>query len=831
MDRHGVMRRLAFLGFISMSFLMAGTQAQAKKAVKSYTIGPKAAPLEKETKKKKTYNKKTRQYYVIQSYLNKLGEKGGTLKLKKGTYKIPRTLYVPSDVSIQLKSGAKLVKTEDTGTKKLKSTKFLFQLISEKKATNGKLVGGYRASQNVSIKGSTDSEISLGKVKGATAVYAGHANTVTIEKIKFTNRQGGSYIWVEGSKNVSIQKCDFQKAVSVSGLENQMAVRLEVINSEINDFSGLWSRLDNTVNKNIIIEDNQFSGNEIGVGSAKYASTDASPLYQTKVQVKNNTFTDIKNYDIYAMVWKTPDISANVMSRSSKGPRSICPVYGLGVDEPAISSNTISGCQYAVQFVTALNEGSGSSLPSVVSQIGEESLKSMDTNTVSDAEHYYVAMDGSRLFYFQDKRDNKFTIRTDSIPYREKYMDYVNYNSKKYYYIFLSYMEQLEYAGGGTITVEAGEYPVTNNICIPSNVTLKLKDGVTFKKAGTTVYDICYAKTIFTIVPPSKDNTVKTVTGYNGSHDVKIQGSGTVVMDCDNVLNAMAIVMGHTKNVTISGITFRNEYGCHFIELNSSKNAVVEKCHFENFKPVDGKSHKECINIDGTDNYIEGFNYDWSAHDKTTCQDVFIRNNTFKNITTAVGSHTYFADGETQKYQTNIQIYDNEVTDTYNAAFRVLNWKDFVIRDNTIKNIHALADTSTGVSDEDSNYVAMLLRGAVNPTVTQNTFENLTYYPIRVIMTTQPNTETAVKGGYPPTVSQISDENWAAMLDNELVNVAKPKYKAIIVRETDDQKDSKAEKKKFAAGGESSDEGSSGPDDEPEEGEDESDEEMTDTTD
>ena len=71
--------------------------------------------------------------------MRRLSTTGGTLKLKKGTYKIPGTIYVPSNVKIVCANGVKIKKTKATGTKKVKSTKFLFQMISEEKASGNKI--------------------------------------------------------------------------------------------------------------------------------------------------------------------------------------------------------------------------------------------------------------------------------------------------------------------------------------------------------------------------------------------------------------------------------------------------------------------------------------------------------------------------------------------------------------------------------------------------------------------------------------------------------------------------------------------------------------------
>ena len=237
---------------------------------KTYTIKTSSKPNKKtikKLKKSKKYTAKTRQYYTIQYYLDKLSKKGGTLKLKKGTYKIPRTLYVPSKVKIQLNSGAKVVKTTATGTKKVKSTKYLFQFVSTANSKKNRKVAKYNGTKNSSIIGVGTATIDLGKVSGATGVYVAHGKKITIRNVRFKNRNAGSYIWAEGSNNVTVDKCVFAKGVSGASYSKKMAVRLENINKTTEAFGGKWSKLDNTVNTTVNITNNQFSGSDIAIGS------------------------------------------------------------------------------------------------------------------------------------------------------------------------------------------------------------------------------------------------------------------------------------------------------------------------------------------------------------------------------------------------------------------------------------------------------------------------------------------------------------------------------------------------------------------------------------
>lgn len=793
---------MALAGMAALLSVGVGMQTETVQAKKrTYSVNPKTIPCSSTYRRKPYYNKKTKQYYMLQSYLERLSVTGGTLKLKKGTYKIPGTLYIPSNVKIQCKNGVKLKKTTATGTKKLKATKFMFQTVSEQKAATKQTVGKYTASRKVTIQGSGKATIDMGKVNGATAVYAAHASGLNIKGIRFKNKKGGSYVWIEGCENVSISGCTFDRGVDRSGLKNRMAIRLETIHKTTSDFSGKWSKLDNTKNKKIKIQNNIFNKPDIGVGATKSVvvkkANKTTEYSQTGISITGNTFTNTKKAAVYAVLWKKPSIKNNTIKITANNARTSAAFYGYGVNEPSVTSNVVSGCKYAAIFDQAKNSGKGKKFPAVLSVIGTGAVNKLLANTVTDLSHYYVTNGKIRILYFRNKADRNFTITASTAPYREKYNDASDFAKRKVYYTFLSYMEQLEYAGGGTITVKAGNYPVTNNICIPSNVTLNLENGVTFTKSGTTATDICYAKSVFTLVPPSKDGTVKTVSGYNGSHDVRILGTGTARINCANVKNCMGLVMGHARNVLIQGVTFQNQYGSHFMELNSSSHVTINNCMFEGFKVLDQKSYKECINIDGTDLNTDGFNYDWSTHDKTMCQNIVIQNTTFKNIGTAIGSHTYSANGTVQLYQQNVQILNNTFDGTYNAAIRALNWKDAVIKQNTFMRIQALKDGKLNANGNQTRYVALLLRGVVNPTVTGNFFEDCGYYPIRVVMQTPAAVDGAVKAGYPDTISSLSEANWAAMAANKLTNVAS-KYQYIIVRTHDDQKDSEAEKKPFS---------------------------------
>ena len=142
----------------------------------------------------------------------------------------------------------------------------------------------------------------------------------------------------------------------------------------------------------------------------------------------------------------------------------------------------------------------------------------------------------------------------------------------------------------------------------------------------------------------------------------------------------------------------------------------------------------------------------------------------------------------------NIQIINNTFDGTYNVAIRTLNYKDTLIKGNTFRNIQTLDDGKRKDSGDPYKYVAVLLRGMINPTVTENTFEGCQYYPIRVILRVGPTTDASAAAGYADTICSISEANWQVMQRNTLIDIAR-KYSNIIVRDSEKQEDAEAQKK------------------------------------
>ena len=211
--------------FAALFCLTPDTKTHAK----TYTVSPKTKPCDN-TIHARAYNKKTKNYWTIRSYLRKIErKKGGTLVLKKGTYKITNTLYVPSNTHIILKDGAVLKKTKTTGSKIMPAASSMFQFLRNSRSKKKGVVGKYNGEKNITITGEGTSVIDLCSLnmgtKDVIGIIMGHNKNVTIENITFKNMRYGHFIEMDASKNVTIKNCTFT-GHKASGKNNKEAINL-----------------------------------------------------------------------------------------------------------------------------------------------------------------------------------------------------------------------------------------------------------------------------------------------------------------------------------------------------------------------------------------------------------------------------------------------------------------------------------------------------------------------------------------------------------------------------------------------------------------------------
>ena len=137
-------KRLIYMLFMMLILALGVSQpVEAKKAKKTYKVSVSTKPLKGQYQQRAANDKKAKTTYMLRSYMEKLAKDGGgTLVLKKGTYKIYENLYVPSNTTIRFEKGVKLVAQNRA------SLSSIFIPMMPSKTTKANYAKGYKAAKN-----------------------------------------------------------------------------------------------------------------------------------------------------------------------------------------------------------------------------------------------------------------------------------------------------------------------------------------------------------------------------------------------------------------------------------------------------------------------------------------------------------------------------------------------------------------------------------------------------------------------------------------------------------------------------------------------------------
>lgn len=741
--------------FLKSCQAVTNTVYAAEISSKTFTLKTTTKPYKNKYTTYSTYNEHTKHYYVLRSYLEQLETLGGgTLVLQKGTYVITNTLYIPSNVTLKLSNGVIIQKGNKTGISKLTPSKSLFQLVAPSKSNKIASSVKYNGASNINIMGEGKVIIDLKYEKDTVGFVIGHNNNIIIKGITFQKMYGGSFIRMAASKDVVIQDNIF-KLHKDSKENSQGAISLDVADAAVSGFNFLWSKSDKTINKNITIDNNEFKDLERALGSTKFTEG----KYQSNIQILNNTITSMDSHAIRILNWDKAVVKGNTFKDITNNEGNLKCILISGAKNPTVRSNTFVESDRPIQIMPWRITYNGKNSAITYNIISNENKEDMLNNTLTDMKEYFVRYNKTYNEYtkdtekwaFIDTSSSDYVVSPTSEPFQNYFTNFSTYNSKtKQYYTLRSYLEQLERIGGGTLTLKAGTYVITNTLYVPSNVTFKFQDGVIIKKgADTGIADFAIARSIFQLVTPLKSDIPGAYGGYEGETNIHFKGTGTVVFDMNYVQDSLGIIFAHNTNVTVSGITFKNMYSGHFIELDASKNVTIENNTFTGYKKSDS-GMKEAINLDTPDKKTGGFNSVWTKFDCTPNKDIIIQNNVFDKLERAIGTHKY-SEG---KYHDNVQILNNKISNIQTDAIRIMNWTNPVIKGNEIKVVVGNGDR------------AILASGVKNPTIMNNIFSEVPR-PIQIM----PWKNSDSGSEYAITYNEISQTNINNMLKNKLVRV------------------------------------------------------------
>ena len=181
---------------------------------------------------------------------------------------------------------------------------------------------------------------------------------------------------------------------------------------------------------------------------------------------------------------------------------------------------------------------------------------------------------------------------------------------------------------GGTVYFPDGTYLLSASLIFYSNQHLKFSDKATLLRSSDSEPLTRYLLASYS-EPDQK--------GYTGTHDVIISGAtfdgNKDVTEKSTLLNTV-----HCKNIIIENCRFVHCSTWHFIEINSTENAIVRNCVFDG--PTYTIKHSilfnELIQLDLAQDGSYGPVYNCDGElidfykDDTVCSNILIENNIFK---------------------------------------------------------------------------------------------------------------------------------------------------------------------------------------------------------
>ncbi|WLV24400.1 right-handed parallel beta-helix repeat-containing protein [Aciduricibacillus chroicocephali] len=378
---------LVMLGCMLISFIpeLNGGTVSAK-GKPTYKISPASITYKKRLMNVSTYNKHTKHYYLLRTYLERLEQTGGgTLVLKRGTYSISNALYVPSNVTIQLENGAKILKTMKTGTRVFGPAASLFHFVRPSRSHKRSAYGGYSGEKNIAFIGKGNATINMNFAKNGNVLLAGHNQNLKIEGIRFENINGGHFIEIDATKNSVIRNNIFIGSKPTTGL-NKEAINIDTPDKSTQGFNVVWSKQDKMPNRDILIEGNRFEDLDRAVGTHKYSE---GKLHDNVV-IRGNTIDRMRSDAIRVMNWSNAVIEDNTIKNVNTGKANNRGILASGASNPTFRNNLFISVPRAMQFMVWKNSGPGSQYGIIYNSLTEQNIEDLKTNRIVDFKENFI---------------------------------------------------------------------------------------------------------------------------------------------------------------------------------------------------------------------------------------------------------------------------------------------------------------------------------------------------------------------------------------------------------------------------------------------------------
>jgi hypothetical protein len=377
----GLIFVLVLLGISTTAPIMSSAAAKS-----TFTITASSQPYGGAYIKSGTYNKYTKHYYLIRSFLEKFEkQKGGTLIVKKGTYTISNTLYVPSNVTLIFENGVKIVKGNATGTKLFPPSRSIFQLIRPSYSERTGVYGKYVGEKNISFIGKGTAVIDLKFNNENIAIIAGHNQNIKIENIRFQNMKSGHFIEMDATSKANIRNNMFENSIASPNL-NKEAINLDTPDRSTLGWSQKWSKYDKTPNRYVMIENNTFRNLDRSVGTHKYSGG----VYHDHITLRGNKIENMRNDAIRVMNWSNAVIEKNSIIKISDNSRNLRGILASGALNPMFRNNHFEALARPMQFLPWKNVGPGSNYGITYNKMNNTHIDALKTNRVVNTTEDFI---------------------------------------------------------------------------------------------------------------------------------------------------------------------------------------------------------------------------------------------------------------------------------------------------------------------------------------------------------------------------------------------------------------------------------------------------------
>ena len=215
-----------------------------------------------------------------------------------------------------------------------------------------------------------------------------------------------------------------------------------------------------------------------------------------------------------------------------------------------------------------------------------------------------------------------------------------------------------------TVNLPEGRFVMKSGLHIYSNTTLNLTE----KTVMLRDFDEG------SMLKTGTQNDVNS--GYSGYENITVNGG---VWDNNFKQTTCGMRFAHCKNIVLKNFKLRNVYDSHHIEIGAVKDMVIDGLTVYGYKRSKNTSG-EAIQIDPV-HAAKHFKFSQQLDD-TPCKNITIKNCTFKNLFSGVGSRA----GVAGSYFDNIKIINNTFDSITDKAICTYNYTNAVIKNNIITN-------------------------------------------------------------------------------------------------------------------------------------------------